>query len=494
MITGLKLDKFQGFADEQNIEVKPLTLVYGPNASGKSSILRAIRLIAQSSQAESVAFRSGKFVFEGDLLSMASFENAVFRHDLDEEITIGVTLTGQSIGATRDRRRALSSLISSVEVKWTIGNHGHIQSYELLYHLAALRSNGRIEIPGDSSIWLKFQRNEPGSSGFKLVDLSGLNHLSAIATIGSPDSPEDTALESMRLDFGYLSSSKDTDWESVLEASEYHLWGLFVMSRGSGRGAPGPLGREAREDAGEGHQDLFLSDFLSIPRLWGLSQFRGVSFVGPLRNIEQRLTFEEGLSTLAGAEGANSADLEAIATVSRWLKELTNNRYSFEPIQFRAEQVGFLGQLRADILIDNLTGTQVSFQDVGVGLSQILPVLRSLQAILSGSPLRGGVLLIEQPELHLHPRMQAELVDLFAEVIQSRGNSQIVAETHSEALLLRVQKLLRSGRLSPNQVQILFVDGGLDGNCVEPIALQKELDFELDLPVSFAGLRLSEYL
>jgi predicted ATPase len=71
--------------------------------------------------------------------------------------------------------------------------------------------------------------------------------------------------------------------------------------------------------------------------------------------------------------------------------------------------------------------------DVGVGVSQVLPIIVLAHFVPSGS------IILEQPEFHLHPSVQAVLAEFFYEVSIER-NIQFIVETHSEHLLLRLQR------------------------------------------------------
>ena len=112
------------------------------------------------------------------------------------------------------------------------------------------------------------------------------------------------------------------------------------------------------------------------------------------------------------------------------------------------------------------TGLPVRPADVGVGISQVLPVV---VAALDGD--RPGITAIEQPELHLHPRLQVELGDLFAQQIDKGG--AFLIETHSEHLLLRFMKRMRqtcdgalaegAPKVRPEDIAVYLVEIDPDG-------------------------------
>ena len=112
-------------------------------------------------------------------------------------------------------------------------------------------------------------------------------------------------------------------------------------------------------------------------------------------------------------------------------------------------------------LVAAKTGLPVRPADVGVGISQILPVV---VAALDGD--RPAITAIEQPEIHLHPRLQVELGDLFAQQIDNGG--AFLIETHSEHLLLRFMKRMRqtcdgalpegAPKVRPENIAVYFVE------------------------------------
>jgi len=94
---------------------------------------------------------------------------------------------------------------------------------------------------------------------------------------------------------------------------------------------------------------------------------------------------------------------------------------------------------------------EVSITDVGFGVSQVLPVL-----VLCYYAPEGSTIILEQPEIHLHPAVQAGLADVFVDAIEHRG-IQIILESHSEHLLRRLQRRIAEGALAADDAALYFV-------------------------------------
>ena len=109
---------------------------------------------------------------------------------------------------------------------------------------------------------------------------------------------------------------------------------------------------------------------------------------------------------------------------------------------------------------------------MGEGVSQMLPIVaKSLTPEPSGYQ---GCLLIEQPEIHLHPALQADLADLFIDASRSR---QVIIETDSEHLVLRIRRRIAEKKIDPERVAILFVKKNGTESSVQRLDLDKKGHF-----------------
>ena len=127
-------------------------------------------------------------------------------------------------------------------------------------------------------------------------------------------------------------------------------------------------------------------------------------------------------------------------------------------------------------LIDRRTETRVTPADVGFGISQILPV------IVEGMSGKSDIVCVDQPEVPLHPRLQAAIADLMT---MTRNEKQWIVETHSELLARRIQTHIAHGELAPEEVSVLYVDPGPGGSTIEVLKLDEDGDWVREPPGDF---------
>ncbi len=193
------------------------------------------------------------------------------------------------------------------------------------------------------------------------------------------------------------------------------------------------------------------------------------------------LDHENVEDTIPEIEALVAAATDAEMLAERWAEEL---------VEARSEAIQDL------VLIDKRTGTPVSHRDVGIGVSQVLPVLVSAYAF------RDQLVAIEQPEIHLHPALQAELGDVFLASALREQRNTFLLETHSEHLILRILRRIREttdGELPegaptvrPEDVSVLYVQPGRDGAEVIHVPVTADGEFERPWPEGFFPERSRE--
>ncbi len=158
--------------------------------------------------------------------------------------------------------------------------------------------------------------------------------------------------------------------------------------------------------------------------------------IGPHRERPDRITFlnpSEKASSV-GSKGENvvpiifRASKNEIREINSWMKDLD--------IDYRIKKQFEARYNIAELKLEDSDKNEISLADVGYGIGQILPII--MVAVMQ----KDRIISIEQPELHLHPRLQANLADLFVWSAQ-RKNNVFFLETHSEHMVLRLQRRQR---------------------------------------------------
>lgn len=153
-------------------------------------------------------------------------------------------------------------------------------------------------------------------------------------------------------------------------------------------------------------------------------------------------------------------------------------------------------KLRDLALRDLKNNVVVTTRDVGMGISQLIPVV--VHALAE----RQTMIAVEQPELHLHPALQAKLGDLFIESAMGPNQNQFVLETHSEHLILRVLRRIREScgddppqdrpAIRPEDVCVLYIQPGENGSQIIELPVTEDGDFARPWPNGFFDERSDE--
>jgi hypothetical protein len=145
----------------------------------------------------------------------------------------------------------------------------------------------------------------------------------------------------------------------------------------------------------------------------------------------------------------------------------------------KAVESSDIDRIRELVLVDQRTSTVVTHRDVGIGISQVLPVL----VMAYGS--QGKLLAMEQPEIHLHPALQAELADVFIEAALGPRKNTFILETHSEHLILRLMRRIREGKVSSDDIGVVFVEPLARGSRFLDLRIDDEGQFIDEWPGGF---------
>jgi predicted ATPase len=213
------------------------------------------------------------------------------------------------------------------------------------------------------------------------------------------------------------------------------------------------------------------SDFVQEFNLSHEKLFRSLFYLGPLRTKAERLySWIGNRPESVGYSGENTV---AAILAARNRKISLRFKHSAKPfeeiIASKLKEMGLIEEFKVNPISEKRQEYEVKvctkgshdwvdLPDVGFGISQVLPVL--VQCFYAP---RGSIIIIEQPEIHLHPNAQSFLADVMIDVINSRENGvdrniQLIIETHSEHFLRRLQRRIAENIVPQEKVSAYFAN------------------------------------
>lgn len=402
MLTRLRLENFKSWQDTENIALRPITGFFGANSSGKSGLIHALLLLKQTADS---ADRAIVFHFGGTAtrVDLGDFISVVHGHETDRTLGLSLTWRAEESFEVTDTDRNLSVAKSNVvgfqvASRWEgIGARERLVVDRMSYHVGEAafgmrRGSGSKFRPYTENTDFKFNRRRG-----RPWDVTSL-----VKCYGFPDT-----VRANYQNAGFL-----TDLEFALEKrleDVYYLGPLRVYPERvyAWSGAqPTDMGQ-----AGESVVDALLA----------------------ARQQDERISLGKGIPRPTLEE-----------YVARWLQDLGLI------YDFRVEPVAEGSRLFEVRVRKSPKAAEVLITDVGFGVSQILPAL-----VLCFYVPEGSTVILEQPEIHLHPSVQAGLADVFIDAWEKR-RVQVIVESHSEHLLRRLQRRIAEKKFSQDDVGLYF--------------------------------------
>ncbi|MFN0119345.1 MAG: DUF3696 domain-containing protein [Blastocatellia bacterium] len=418
----LRIKNFKGWRDTGLIRMAPITLFFGANSSGKSSIgqfLMMLKQTVESPDRKAVFYPGGK----NSAVQLGSYPEMVFHRDPENKIAF--------------------------EYQWL------------------LRENLKFKDPLSSRVYsgdtLAFQAE---------VGLGDKDQHKLVLDQLKYELIED---DKAKLSIG-MERKSDTRYK--VEASNY------TLKRKPGRvwnpGAPVRFYGFPDEVVAY-HQN---ADFVQALNLQHEKLFRSLCYLGPLRTKAERLYSWTGIEPESVGYAGENTVAAILAARSRKIS-LGYKRFAkpFEEIiAIKLKEMGLIEEFKVNPISEQRqeyevkvltkgSNDWVDLPDVGFGISQVLPVLAQCFYAPAGS-----IILMEQPEIHLHPNAQSALADVMIDAINARENGkdrniQLVIETHSEHFLRRLQRRIAEDAISQEKVSAYFANITKTPATLEPLSI-----------------------
>ncbi|MDE0314782.1 MAG: DUF3696 domain-containing protein [Candidatus Poribacteria bacterium] len=512
MLHALELENFKAFGERARIPFAPITLIFGENSAGKSTILQALYLLKQTLEGRDTGAPLLPRADSG-IVDLGSFQEMLFDHDLERRLSIRVdTKLDQELGIEFSFKRpspeeeVLLDQIGIYDGKSSkclakfqpLALTEKPKEFTRRRFLSNSRSISVSKLAAVKCVWLaeaiehwipEFEwciDNKEKIRNLleeKLVDLE--QHSEGIRE-GANSFKDDMKFLLSNFDLEtYVSRRRDEEMNTVLD-----IQGFFPVEIMTGKRSPWI--DEVRFFFHRRADEFIIFDVAQLV-MWAASRL-GLTLealfpMSPFRKPPERWYIFSGTSpSHVGYQGDLLPDLllrrpKLVDETNEWLKRLEID-YELEVKPVGTDS----SDLFAVRLIDTRRKERVSIalSDVGFGVSQLLPfIVQSLVA-------EEQIISIEQPEVHVHPRLQADLGDLLAAAIKKENPNQFLVETHSEHLILRLQRLVYEKRIQPEDVSVIYVSRGPEGAKAERLRLDEEGDFIDEWPDGFFPERLRE--
>ena len=443
MLTHLHIQNFKAWKDTGPIHLAPLTVIFGANSAGKSSLghlLLALQQTARSSDRK----RALHLGDSTSLIDLGTFADCLHGHDLKQ--------------------------LLSFELGWRLPRD--LEVLDPLQPTLRYRGNSmRLDVSLAAN---KAQQPEVQALRYALSSAGA----EVLAVELTRDDNRKLRLNSNIYDFKMADGRK---WP-LEEPEKFYRLSDISMARYKNAG--------------------FMADFALATE----TMLDGISYLGPLRKHPQRIypwsgetpasvgpmgeyvvaailaAQEEGRKLNRKAGGHTRGFAEFIAA---WLKDLgVIYDFSVRPVA--------AGRKEYEVLVKtHAKAPQVKITDVGFGISQVLPAL--VQAFYCPPH---STVWMEQPEIHLHPQVQAELADVFISATQAREGGrprdvQLIVESHSEHFLNRLQRRVAEGVVKPEDVAVYFCRRADSATELEPLKINMFGEIE-NWPPNFFGDEMAD--
>ncbi len=414
----MRIQNFRLFRDSGWVDLDPLTCIVGRNSSGKSSFIFALLLLKQSIEKKVFGSAITPLTLSGDYCDLGQFKDLAHDHDN----TCGVTYSFR-VPLSLAADEMLEESLPIVELVTSRSTRPQWAMPWVMYGAKAIETirDRTIEVE------LTFSEDEPFGPSLSRCEmvLSGIGKVKFVRTISGERRPH----------WRTYRSGDPVFRELRLEQTSQRFFPHLTI-RGFERD-PKSFDKRLLNFYRAGH---FCFEYLE-------SLLRGIEMIGPFRQPPERRYAFAGFGTnKIGPSGEQAIDLlitellirkgttqPLVTAVGYWLKALK----LADSLKVR-DAAKHLNLFEVNLKLSR-GRIRTNLVDVGFGISQVLPVL--VQGLLMR---RGGIYVVQEPEIHLHPDAQAGLADFFI-YLACQGVTCIV-ETHSEYLLLRLRRRLAEGQ------------------------------------------------
>jgi AAA15 family ATPase/GTPase len=484
-IKSLSIQNFKGIKEKAVLPVAPITLFFGANSTGKSTVLHAFlylyEVIAKGNYDPLVSSIAGEQLYFG------GFKNLVHGKDLNQVVTLGV-----SLDFSQSESDVWDDYLSDSE-RWlleaNLGFYPDSDAPEISFEIDLKWDNlkkrvfiSRYQCKSNGICYFKVQSQE-GKPDSQITHYQPLPHWQ----VGSA--------------FQLENIFESGEWDDVSLNGQNSLPDIYKRLDLSGASVDWSRIYDEIPLIAQLFAEASLSQATLAPVKLLVKKLENMFHIGPLRIVPSRsLALSTKTNTKRWFDGKAGWDLFAYSGNNfqdKVNEKFNSPSYFNSGYKFTTESFGDSTNLDKRVVVQEISsGVSLLPSSVGVGLSQVFPF------VVATSLDKDLLIACEQPELHIHPKWQLALADMMLTAINQNPDRMFFIETHSEHILLRLLKRRRftaEGELDePNfqclkaDVQIIFCEKESGKTKLIPIKTTDEGDFDAPWPNGFFEERREE--
>lgn len=476
----IKIKNLRALKETPEVSLSPLTILLGKNSIGKSSFLRTFPLFKQSI---SVNRSEPLLWYSPELVDFGSFEESVYKNKKDATISFEFEFDiNQSFSFFRYRFFKFEDETLPINIKFEI-KESYFEKLEIslfnndLILLFEKNEKNKLVFSINNDISLNFDIKIPSDVFIResiipdlLFGLKNFHKNDSILDMIKEELTKFISIKENKSDSFLRKNSIEEELVDYLDLSSKNnfkeKFANFIYKKNN------TLKKEKILNETETLDNIYIlfgyfhaNSIINSINLYLSNYFRNVQYIAPIRATASRYYRHQGLSIdNIDPQGENIpmilTNLTKRETESweKWTKKFFN-------IIFKVKR------LESNISIKLIKGDEeFNLADTGFGYSQLLPILIYLwridenqQNIRNSSIWRKipHTLIIEQPELHLHPALQAKLMNIFIELVTSlkeKLNFSIILETHSETMINQIGYNIINKKISSDLVNVLLFE------------------------------------
>lgn len=412
----LSINNFRGFI-ESKINISKTNILIGENSGGKSSFIKLLLLLKQSMETPS---KDKKITLEGHLLDLGNFDKFINHSSTEKEFTVSVTT---------------DEYYSDYTSEYTLSNNESIDDFKSKYSYI-------LEKQTTLNFYFTKNENEIFSNYITIIH-PNIGELK-INFIDEMLNREFSDIENLRGEVVLNHITKGIIKINVTLT----VYGFMLLVH------PEPIIKYGEDNNDNNLFNEFA--FLLLSQNYFGSMLKSIKYINPIKFEPTRILLKRD-----STKTKNIQNYETLINVLASLKE-SSDPISIEILEKFNSAIHEIGIAEEVFLETNSTipvselkvktgGIWNSIVDVGYGVGLQIPII--LQTIICFVQKSHDILIIEQPEIHLHPALHAKFIEV---LIKYAGNTKFIIETHSEHIIRKLQVLSKKELIDKNQINIYY--------------------------------------